>query len=250
MVTPDRGKLIIRGDREILIPKETRKELIDQLHLTHLSYQGMRNLTRNKFFWPGRSSALEKKYLGCKDCKSNSISHHDKAHQVNPEGINLLAPKEHISVDFCLYNNQNILMVKDRVSGPIWGKLTKNQTSDEAFQAVMEWAYCVGIPHKCRSDGAGSFHSRFTNMLKEVGIKHVHMSPYNSKSNRGCERGIRSLKDCLKRDKVKKVTLPILDELTYYVNSHPQDESGSAAERFFGRSPRSCSSRISIVASI
>ena len=70
-------------------------------------------------------------------------------------------------------------------------------------------------------------------MLKEVGIKHVHTSPYNSKSNGGCERGIRSLKDCLKRDKFKKVTQQVLDELTYNINSHPQDESGSAAERVF-----------------
>ena len=34
----DRGKLIIRGDREILIPKEARQALVDQLHATHLSY--------------------------------------------------------------------------------------------------------------------------------------------------------------------------------------------------------------------
>ena len=177
VVSLDRGKLSIRVDREILIP------------VTHLSYQGMRILAMNKFFWPDISSALEKKYLGCEDCKANSISHHDKAYQVVPEGLILLAPGEQISIDFCSYNNQNILMVKDRVSGLIWGKLTKNQTSDEAFRGVMEWAYHVGIPHKCRSDGGGSFSSRFTNMLKEVGIKHVQTSPYNSKSNGGCERG-------------------------------------------------------------
>ena len=159
-------------------------------------------------------SSLEKKYLGCKACKTDSISHHDKAHQVIPEGLNLLAPGEQISIDFCVFNNQNILMVKDRVSGLIWGKLTKNQTSDKAFRGVMEWVHRVRIPQECRSDGAGSFRSRFTNMLKDVGIKHVHTSPYNSKSNGGCERGKRSLKDCLKRDKVKKIPQQVLDELT------------------------------------
>ena len=229
VVTLERGKLIIRGDKEILIPKESRKELIDQLQLTHLSYQGMRNLARNKFFWPGMSSSLEKKYPGCKAGKTNSIYHHDKAHQVIPEGLNLLAPGVQISIDFCLYNNQNILMVKDRVAGLIWGKLTNNQTSDEVFRAVMEWAYHVGIPHECRSDGTGSFRSRFTNMFKEVGIKHVHTSPFNSKSNGGCERGIRSLKDCLKRNKVKKVT-------------HPQDEYGSAA--FYWKISQKLSSKL------
>ena len=175
MVTLDNGKLIIRGGKEILIPKESWKELTDQLHQTHL-----RNLARDRFFWPGMTSGLEKKYLGCEACKTDSISHHDKAHQVIPCGLPLLA----------VFNNQN---------------------------------------------GGGSFRSRFTTMLKEDGIKHVHTSPFNSKSNGGCERGIRSLKDCLKRDKIKKVTQQVLDELTYDINIHPQDESvGSAAERFFG----------------
>ena len=69
MVTLDRGKLIVRGDREILIPQEGRKALVDQLHLTHLSYQKMKSLAKNKFFWPGLGSALEKKYVGCQECK-------------------------------------------------------------------------------------------------------------------------------------------------------------------------------------
>ena len=93
----------------------------------------------------------------------------------------------------------------------------------------MEWAYRVGIPHECRPDGGGSFRSRLTSMLKEVGINHVLMSPYNSKSNGGCERSLRSLKDCLRRDKVKKVTQLKIDELTYLLNQHSQEDSGTAA---------------------
>ena len=50
VISLERGDLIIRGDREILIPKAGRQELVDQLHTTHLSFQGMRNLARNKFF--------------------------------------------------------------------------------------------------------------------------------------------------------------------------------------------------------
>ena len=50
VVTRDRGKLIVRGDREILIPQEGRKALVDQLHLTHLSYRKMKSLAKNNFF--------------------------------------------------------------------------------------------------------------------------------------------------------------------------------------------------------
>ena len=77
-------------------------------------------------------------------------------------------------------------------------------------------------------------------MLKEVGINHVLTSPYNSKSNGGCDRSVRSLKGCLRRDKVKKIRQQKIDELTYLLNQHPQEDTGTAAERFFGRSLRSC----------
>ena len=107
-----------------MIPKAGRQELVDQLHTTHLSFQGMRNLARNKFFWPGMSSALEKKYYSCQDCKINSVSNHDKTIQVVPEGLNMLAPSEQVSMDFCTYLKQDIMMLKDRVSGLIWPRAT------------------------------------------------------------------------------------------------------------------------------
>ena len=130
-------------------------------------------------------------------------------------------------------------MIKDRVSGLIWGKCTRNQTSQEAFNAIMEWSHRMGVPHECRSDGGGTFRARFSTMLREVGINHVCTSSYNSKSNGGVERSVRSIKDGLRKDKVKKVTQQKIDELTYLLNQHPQDDAGTPAERFFGRSPRS-----------
>ena len=72
-------------------------------------------------------------------------------------------------------------------------------------------------------------------MLREVGVNHVHTSPYNSKSNGGVERSIRSIKDVLRKQEIKKVTQEKLDEITYLINQHPQKgEEGTP-----GRSPRS-----------
>ena len=47
------GKLVIRNGTKILIPKGFRQELVNELHRTHLSAEGMRDLVRGKFFWPG-----------------------------------------------------------------------------------------------------------------------------------------------------------------------------------------------------
>ena len=46
--------------------------------------RGCTNLDRNKFFWSGMALSLEKKYLSCEECKTNSISHHKKTLQVVP----------------------------------------------------------------------------------------------------------------------------------------------------------------------
>ena len=108
------------------------------------------------------------------------------------------------------------------------------------FSAVMEWSYRVGLPHECRSDGGGFSRAKFSNLLKDVGINHVLTSPYNSKSNVGVERTVRSLKDVLRRENIKKATQQKIDETTYLNNQHPQDDSGTLAERFLGRFPRSC----------
>ena len=162
-----------------------------------------------------------------------------KTVKVIPEGLTMLAPGEQISVDFGTYQKQDMFMVKDRVSGLIWAKATKNQTAQAAFDAIMEWAYRMGIPHEVRSDGAGSFRTSFTDLLKSVGIKYVHTSPYNSKSNGGSERSVRSIKYVLRRDNIKKVTQQKLDEVSYLINQHVQGDSGSPASRFFGPSPRS-----------
>ena len=152
------------------------------------------------------ASALERKYKSCEACKIDSISHHDKPHQVIPEKLQMLVAGEQISVDFAVFNNKDFMVVKDSVSGLIWARPTKNQTTEEAFKVVMEWSYRMGLPHECRSDGGGSFRKRFSDLLASVGIKHTLTSPYNSKSNGGCERAVRSLKDCLRRDGVKKIT--------------------------------------------
>ena len=156
----DSGELILRNN-EILIPKESRAELVNQLDLTHLSYQGMRGLARGKFFWSGMTAALKKKYKSCEACKVDNISHHDKAHQVIPEGLQMLAPGEQISVDFATFNNSNFMVVKDRVSGLIWARVTKDQTTNETFKSVMEWSYRMAChtsagPMEAAASGRGS----------------------------------------------------------------------------------------------
>ena len=67
-------KLVIRNSQEILIPKLARKEMLRELHSTHMSVQGMKRLARKKFWWQAMSKDLEQEYETCEACKENSRS--------------------------------------------------------------------------------------------------------------------------------------------------------------------------------
>ena len=67
-------KLVIRNGQEIFIPQMARKEMILELHSTHMSTEGMKKLARKKFWWPQMSKDLESVYEACGACKENSRS--------------------------------------------------------------------------------------------------------------------------------------------------------------------------------
>ena len=48
----DKGEVIIRDSTDILVPKEYRKTLLDELHSTHMSDLSIMNFARGHFYWP------------------------------------------------------------------------------------------------------------------------------------------------------------------------------------------------------
>ena len=43
-------KLVVRNSKEIVIPQQARKEMLMELHSTHMSSDGMKRLERGKFY--------------------------------------------------------------------------------------------------------------------------------------------------------------------------------------------------------
>ena len=233
----DEGKLIIRNGSEILVPKSMRKDLLDKLHATHLETTMMKKWARGKFFWPHYGKDIEDRYRSCKECAENQISKVHKTEVVPPD-LSLLAPGEEIHIDFCTYGSKNYLVLKDRASGYLYAYQTKNQGTEEATKAITDWCYTYGLPHCVRSDGGPAFRQGFSSFLQGMGIDHKKSSPYNSQSNGLAERGVRSLKDVLKKEKTSNQEK--IKQIVFNINTHIQNKNeGSAAERFLRRHPRS-----------
>ena len=67
-------KLLVRNSEEIIIPELARTEVLQELHATHLSSDGMKRLARGKFHWYGMGKEIEKLAKECKSCQENGRS--------------------------------------------------------------------------------------------------------------------------------------------------------------------------------
>ena len=114
------------------------------------------------------------------------------------------------------------------MSGFLDVRETKNQTVAEATKYTHGFIFTYGLPHRVKADGGPSFRGAFTDWLKGFGIEHVKSSAYNPQANRLAERGVRSIKDVLKKRSV--TTKQHLKEIVFNINGHIQVNCGSAKD--------------------
>ena len=138
-------------------------------------------------------------------------------------------------MDFASYGSNKFLVIKDRASGFLAVEQTKDQTTSEALKGTHKWCFTYGLPHAVRSDDGPAFRKGFTDYLKGLGIKHNHSSAYNPSSNGLAERGVRQLKDVLK--KVAKPSAEQLREIIFNINNHVQQNCGKPAKGFPAEAP-------------
>ena len=153
--------------------------------------------------------------------------------------LDSLSPGQILHLDYLEYEGKHIFILKDQYSG--WSKfyLTSDMTSQSAIKSLKDYFNNFGLPHKIVSDSGPSFRSGvFKEFLQSHHILHHFTSSYRSSSAGLVERGVRSLKDVLKKVS-GPITKELLDTITFKLNQHISSGQGSASMRFLGRAPRS-----------
>ena len=121
----------------------------------------------------------------------------------------------------------------------IGAEQTPNQGTDSAINAVKNWSTLFGYPYLIISDSGGAFRKTFKDKLRLLGVKHKHSSAYHPQSNSLAERAVGSVKNSLKKSP-KQISELFLREIIFGINSTvSQEMTGSANDRFMGRSIRS-----------
>ena len=119
-----KGEIVVKKKKEILIPVCVRKQLKIDMHQGHLLDCYMLNLAKDHFFWPGMREELKAVYKECESCLTYASSKPEDAYDVTPEPLLLLSPNKKVSMDYMQVLDRDILLIKCKQSGHIWGRIT------------------------------------------------------------------------------------------------------------------------------
>ena len=231
--------LIVKNSEEVLIPKEAREAILEEMHSTHLGVQGMKKLARGKMTWISMNKDIEKKHANCEACLVNARSKPNKNNnrcEVIPSSLELTVAGEKVAADFAEYGRNKLLIIKDRFSGLIRVYSLPDMSMQSATRGYLRWAHSYGIAAEIRTDGGPGFGKEFSEGCNTIGTTHIKASAYNPTSNGCAERGVQQIKNLLEKlGKKSLLTQDYLNMLVFKINSHVTRNTGSALMRFFGR---------------
>lgn len=228
---------ILKGYR-VVIPQTLQKNLLSELHIGHLGIVKMKSLARSHCTWKNIDSDIENMVKTCKPCcmKRNQpvkeVAHPWKV----PD-----SPWERVHIDFAgPLNGQSFFIVVDSYTKWVEVLPTKNTTSDWCIKELQNIFKNFGLPNLLVSDNGSQFTSQvFELFLKENGIVHKTIAPYNPSSNGQAERFVQTVKNALLAMNNEKGTLDLkLYRLLIQMRQVINSSGCSAYEKMFNRKIR------------
>lgn len=103
-------KDILMWGYRIVIPKSLRKDLLKEVHSTHMGMSKMKTLCRSYMWWPGLDKDIERWVHSCDACLQ-SRSEPILAESKKWEEAN--CPMDRIHIDFLYLQGKNYLIMTD-----------------------------------------------------------------------------------------------------------------------------------------
>ena len=222
----------------IVVPEKFRKDILEELHCSHLGVVKMKSISRSYMWWPRLNEDIVSLCRNCDCCQK--ISNMPTSAPLHP----WLWPKkswQRIHVDFAgPFKGKMYFVVVDAHSK--WPEVTiMNSTTTSATIDVLRNLFShYGICEQLVSDNGPQFVSEeFKAYLKSNGVKHITSSPYHPSTNGLAERFVQTLKQAL-RAATDSVSLPqkLARFLMNYRNAIHSTTQESPAKLFLGRALR------------
>ena len=186
---------------QLVLPKCYKDQVLRGLHddIGHPGRDRTTSLLKERYFWPGMTSDVEKWVSKCDRCLRR------KANTTTSELVNIVStyPLELVSMDFLTLEPSkgygNVLVITDHFTKYAVAIPTNNQTAKTTASAFYnEFIVKYSIPTKLHTDQGTNFES---DLMKElcniVGVKKTRTSPYHPTGNGCTERWNRTLLNML-----------------------------------------------------
>jgi len=181
-------------DAQVIIPKQLRHRVLQELHRAHLGTVKMKQLARKHCWWPHMDKDITCLVNSCQVCAEHAIMP-NKEFKPWPEPENVWS---RVHMDFAgpIWNSKWFIMVDARSKFPIVADMGNNTTAI-AFCKVLEQAIdWLGPPETLVSDNGPPFNSQeMVQFYNKYGIQHLTTPPYHPASNGSAERFVRSFKE-------------------------------------------------------
>lgn len=190
---------LFRGE-QIVIPKNLRQRIINDLHTGHPGVCRMKLLAADKCFWPNISHDIENVVKSCGNCAKATKSPSKCTLQPWPVPTK---PWIRIHIDYAgPIDGFYFIVIVDAYSK--WPEIFKTTTTT-AMKTIEIFSDLIarhGLCETCVTDNGPQFVSEtFETFCKQHGIKHLTTAFYSAQSNGQAERFVDLLKTGLKKIK-------------------------------------------------
>ena len=228
----DKG-LVFLGER-LLVPSSLRKEMLKQIHRSHIGIEGCLRRAREVLYWPLMNSEVKDFVSKCSICQSYKADQCREELQPYPIPSR---PWSMLGADFFDLGQQQFFLLVDYWSGFFEVQEVKVATSSSVIAVCKVQFARHGRPDVLITDSGTQFtSSAFSAFVKEWQFEHRTSSPRYPQSNGRAENAVKTCKSLMKKAKAdgQDPLLALLD----WRNTPTEGLGTSPVQRLMGRRTR------------
>ena len=187
-------------DQVVIFPPKRRREILWEMHegLGHHGTWAVEKQTTLRYYWPGMKKQIKEHIRSCHSCQLRSTK---KMHiPVTISHPPCLFSKVYLDVMKMppARGKQWLIGCRDDLSGVTECKAIARDTAKAIAKFFLERIILrYGFVLEVVTDNGPSFAKEFAQLMKQYGLHHIKISPYNSQANGVVERGHYNIREAL-----------------------------------------------------